>query len=181
MPKIYLSPSVQDFNPYIIGGNEEYYMNLIVDAMIPYLRTKQIEFERSNPGNTLTQVIRRSNDARCDLHIALHSNSSPENIRGMLRGPDVYYHASSVSGRKAAEIMTENLKKIYPDKDLVTAIPTTALAELKGTAAPTILIEIAYHDNFSDAQWIRNNINSIAKNIVLSLTEYFVIPFEDSE
>ena len=27
MPSIYLSPSTQEFNPYIIGGNEEYYMN----------------------------------------------------------------------------------------------------------------------------------------------------------
>ena len=29
MPSIYLSPSTQEFNPYIIGGNEEYYMNLM--------------------------------------------------------------------------------------------------------------------------------------------------------
>lgn len=33
-PNIYLSPSVQDFNEYIIGGSEEYYMNLIADAMV---------------------------------------------------------------------------------------------------------------------------------------------------
>jgi hypothetical protein len=37
MPTIYLSPSTQEFNPYNGGGNEEYYMNLIADAMIPYL------------------------------------------------------------------------------------------------------------------------------------------------
>ena len=28
MPTIYLSPSTQEFNPYVNGGNEEYYMNL---------------------------------------------------------------------------------------------------------------------------------------------------------
>ena len=33
MPTIYLSPSTQEFNPYNGGGNEEYYMNLIADAM----------------------------------------------------------------------------------------------------------------------------------------------------
>ena len=37
MPLIYLSPSTQEFNPYVNGGNEEYYMNLIADAMVPYL------------------------------------------------------------------------------------------------------------------------------------------------
>ena len=39
MPNIYLSPSTQEFNPYAGGGNEEYYMNLIADAMEPYLYT----------------------------------------------------------------------------------------------------------------------------------------------
>ena len=37
MPKIYLSPSTQEYNPYITGnGSEEYFMNLIADAMEPY-------------------------------------------------------------------------------------------------------------------------------------------------
>ena len=38
MPSIYLSPSTQEWNPYVTGGTEEYYMNLVADAMEPYLR-----------------------------------------------------------------------------------------------------------------------------------------------
>ena len=30
MPKIYLSPSLQEYNPYVDGGNEEYYMNCLL-------------------------------------------------------------------------------------------------------------------------------------------------------
>ena len=37
MPKIYLSPSTQEFNQYVGGGNEEQYMNLLADYMEPYL------------------------------------------------------------------------------------------------------------------------------------------------
>ena len=37
MPKIFLSPSAQEFNRYVDGGTEEYYMNLVADAMEPYL------------------------------------------------------------------------------------------------------------------------------------------------
>ena len=34
MPSIYLSPSLQEFNEYYDkSGSEEYYMNLIADAM----------------------------------------------------------------------------------------------------------------------------------------------------
>ena len=38
MPKIYLSPSTQDWNMYVTGsGSEEYNMNLLADALVPYL------------------------------------------------------------------------------------------------------------------------------------------------
>lgn len=53
MPSIYLSPSLQEFNPYIIGGSEEYYMNLVADAMMPYLLASGISVTRNNPTDTL--------------------------------------------------------------------------------------------------------------------------------
>ena len=95
MPSVYLSPSVQDFNETILGESEEYYMNLIVDAMVPYLRASGISFTRNNPYDSLSQVIAQSNAGNYDLHLALHSNASPENLSGMLMGPDVYYYAYS--------------------------------------------------------------------------------------
>ena len=53
MPSIYLSPSTQEGNPYIIGGNEEQYMNLVADAMEPYLRASGITFTRNSPDMTV--------------------------------------------------------------------------------------------------------------------------------
>ena len=43
--------------------------------------------------------------------------------------------------------------------------------------APSVFIELGYHDNADDAAWIKGNLDAIARNIVLSLTEYFDIPF----
>jgi len=177
VPTIYLSPSVQEYNPYIIGGSEEYYMNRIADAMVPYLRASGIGFTRNNPGNTLSQVIAQSNEGNYDLHLALHSNSSPDNMRGVLQGPDVYYYTTSTRGRSAADIINTNLKSIYPNTSLVTVIPTTTLAELRRTKAPAVLIEIAYHDNYADATWIRDNIDAIGRNIAESVAEYLDVPF----
>ena len=85
MPSIYLSPSVQEYNEYITGGSEEYYMNLIADAMVPYLRASGITFTRNNPNDTLSQVIAQSNAGDYGLHLALHSNAAPENMAGMLQ------------------------------------------------------------------------------------------------
>lgn len=179
MPNIYLSPSLQEFNKYVNGGDEEYYMNLIADAMVPYLRANNISFTRNNPTDTLSQVIAQSNAGYYDLHLALHSNSSPENLSGVLQGPDVYYYAYSDDGQRAADIFAANLKDIYPDPSLVNTVPNTSLAELRRVKAPAVLVEVAYHDNYADAQWIKDNINGIAANFVLSLTEYFGIPFEN--
>lgn len=177
MPTIYISPSVQEFNPFIIGGSEEYYMNLIADAMVPYLRASGVNFVRNNPGITLSQVIGQSNAGNYDLHLALHSNTSPENMRGILQGPDVYFYTSSEKGRQAAERIADNLAKIYPNPDLVTTIPTTILVELRKTRVPSVLVEIAYHDNYADAVWIKDNVDAIAKTLAISVAEYLGVPF----
>lgn len=178
MPSLFLSPSVQEFNPFINGlGSEEYYMNLIANAMEPYLIASGISFTRNNPNDTLSQAIALSNAGNYDFHLALHSNAAPPNIAGQLQGPDIYYYATSAEGRRAAEIFEDNLKVIYPNPNLVNTIPNTTLGELRLTKAPANLIELAYHDNLSDAMWIINNIDTIARTLVLSLTEYFGIPF----
>jgi N-acetylmuramoyl-L-alanine amidase len=177
MPAIYLSPSVQEYNPFIFGGSEEYFMNRIADAMVPYLRASEIGFARNNPRETLTEIIGRSNAENHELHLALHSNSSPEGMKGVFQGPDVYFFTTSSDGHRAADIFAENLKKVYLTPKLVTVIPTTILEELRDTAAPAILIQIAYHDNDADAAWVRDNIDEIGKNLAMSTAEYLDVPF----
>lgn len=158
------------------GGNEEYYMNLIADAMEPYLYASGIGFTRNTPDMTAASSIRQSNAGNYDLHLALHSNANDAG-EGKIRGTEVYYFPSSERGRRAAEIIANNLKMIYPLPDRVRTVATTTLGEVRRTKAPSVLIEFAFHDNAADADWIRNNINEIAANVVLSLADYFGIPF----
>ncbi|MEE0772160.1 MAG: N-acetylmuramoyl-L-alanine amidase [Anaerovoracaceae bacterium] len=182
MPNLFLSPSVQEFNPYVNGlGTEEYYMNLIADAMEPYLIASGITFTRNSPDDTLRQVIALSNAGNYDFHLALHSNASPESLSGQLQGSDIYYYATSSEALRAALIFESNLKVIYPDPSRVKTVANTTLAELRLTRAPANLIELAYHDNLEDATWIINNIPLIARTLVLSLTEYFGIPFREPQ
>ena len=171
MPRVYLSPSVQEFNPYLSGGNEEYYMNLIADAIEPYLKASGIEFIRNNPNETLSQAIKNSNEYNTDLHLAIHSNAAPEQLAGKLQGTDSYY------GKEMAKKLMDNFKDIYPNADKVKIVPTTILAELRRTAAPAVLIETAYHDNPEDEKWIKENIDLIGRTIAQSITEYFGVPF----
>jgi len=177
MPTIYLSPSTQESNLFVSGGSEEYYMNLIADAMIPYLNASGIQYVRNTPQMTAASSIAASNAGNYDLHVAIHSNAAPEGRYGTVRGSIVFYYPGSVQGRRAAEIMADNLRTIYPLPDLVRAQPSTTIGELRRTRAPSVFLELAYHDNYDDAAWIKAYIETIARNIVLSLTEYFGIPF----
>lgn len=177
MPIIYLSPSTQEYNPYVGGGNEEYYMNLVADAMEPYLDASGIEYVRNTPDMTAASSIRASNAGHFDAHLALHSNASPPGKEGTQRGTVAFYYPNSMRSHQLADIFASNLKSIYPLPDRVQALPTTSIGEVTRTTAPAVLIELAYHDNTQDADWIRNNIDTIARNLVLSLTEYFGIPF----
>ena len=179
MPKIYLSPSVQEFNHYIDGGNEEYYMYLIADAMEPYLRANNIGFDRNQPEMTLSQVIADSNAQDYDLHLAIHSNASPESSAGQNTGVEIYYFPTSTRGKQLAEAIADNYKSIYREPGDIRTIPTRSLAELRRTKAPAVLIEVGYHDNRGEAQWIRDNIQSIARSLSKSVVEYFNREFID--
>lgn len=181
MPTIYLSPSMQEWNPTVTDRTEEYNMNLIADAMEPYLFSSGIRYLRNTPDMTAALAIQESNAGQYDLHLALHSNAAPEQESGSRRGTEVYYARGSTWGQKAAEIIARNLKQIYPLPDQVRALPTTTLGEVMKTHAPAVLIEFAYHDNLDDALWIEENIQAIARNVVLSLTEYFGIPFVEPQ
>lgn len=179
MPTIYLSPSLQEWNPYVDGGNEEYYMNLIADAMEPYLRASGIDFVRNSPEMTLRQAINQSNAGNYDLHLAIHSNASGEANAGRNRGVEVYYYPTSTKGQDFAELLATNMSDLYPNPDLVKTVPTTSLGELRLTRAPAALIEVAYHDNINDARYIRDNIQNIARNLAKSVAEELGVEFKE--
>ncbi len=173
MPKIYLSPSTQEYNEYITGGTEEEYMNILADALEPYLAEAGIEFDRNTPDMTAASSIAQANSTGgYDFYLSLHSNAAPEEFTGMLRGPDVYYNPDNAESRRAAELIAEQLRLIYPDPQLVDTRPTDYLGEVLRPNAPAVLVEVAYHDNLEDAQWIANNIDEIAQALATATEEF---------
>jgi N-acetylmuramoyl-L-alanine amidase len=178
MPIIYLSPSTQENNFYVTGsGSEEYNMNLLADAMTPYLLSNGIQFKRNTPDMTAASSIRQANSGSYDFYLALHSNASGEGQYGENRGIIAFYYPGSIDGKRAAEIFAKNLREIYPLPSKVQTQSTTSLGEVRQPNFPSVLLEIGYHDNYADAVWVETHMDEIAQNLVLSLTEYFGLPF----
>ncbi len=181
MPSLFLSPSTQEFNPYITEGNEEYYMNLLADALEPYLMALGINYGRNDPALTVGGSVDLSNRGNYDLHLALHSNAAPESLSGQLRGPDMYYYSNSAAGSYYANLIADAFKQIYPDYELVDTRIGDNLYELANTKAPAVLVEVAYHDNLEDALWIMDNIDLMAKALAMATATYFGLPFIEPE
>lgn len=178
MPIIFLSPSTQEWNSYVTpGNNEQLVMNQLADAMEPYLRANGIEFVRNDPDRNVGGAIADSNAGKFDVHLALHSNAAPESYAGKLRGIDIYYSPYSESSERLATIIANNLENIYPLPGKSITRPTTSLGEVTQTRAVAVLCELGYHDNIEDERWLRNNLDAIARNLVMSLTDYFGLPF----
>ena len=164
MPFLFLSPSTQYFNPYVTTGDERYWMNQLADRMEPYLHASGITVTHNNPDGSAAQSIR-------------DSNAAPDALAGTLRGIDAYYYPTSEAGLRMANIMVDNLKPIYPLPDRVQARPSVLIGELRRTRAPAVLLEIGYHDNTEDANWLTGNLDAVARAVSLGVTEYFGVPF----
>ena len=183
MSTVFLSPSLQEFNPYVTGnGSEADFMNRLADEIIPGLLLNGVGLSRSDRIGSVADAIEKSNAYRPDLHVALHSNASPEGMNGRMQGPEIYYYKDSAEGLRAAELIGAQLAQVYPFGDTVALIPTDdELAELLRTKAPAAFVEVGYHDNPADAAWIESNLPAIANAINRGIADYLDIPFSDTE
>lgn len=152
-------------------------MNLLADALIPYLLANGIRYQRNRPEMTAGSSIREANAGDYDFYLALHSNAAPEGQYGEKRGIIAFYYPGSSQGQRAAELIAEELRKIYPLPNKVTTSPTTTLGEVRLSRAPAVLVEIGYHDNYDDAIWLEGHWDAIAQQLARALTSYFDLPF----
>lgn len=182
---VYLSPSVQEWNiGYGNYGNEQDRMNMVADVVEYELLRNGLTVARNMPSQTLTQVVADSNAKSPAVHVAIHSNAS---ANGNARGPEVYVHRFGGDAERLARDIYAQLLDIsetdgFGVKEGYTAFNGSGYYELRRTRAPAVLIEVAFHDNPQDAQFIIDNIYEIGVAIAKGILEYFGVPYTpDSE
>lgn len=178
MPGIYLRPSTRSWSTYITGnGSEEYHMNLLADHMIPYLQANAIRYTRNTPGMTGATSVARANQGDYDFYLALDSTASKIGSGGKNRGIIVSYVPGSSEGQRAAELIADHLRSIYPFPNQVRSQPVTELEAMYRPKFPAVQVRIGYHDNMGDAVWTESHFDAIAQQLVRALTDYFGLPF----
>lgn len=173
MPRIYISPSSQERNhgiaPFTV---EETEMNKIADILIPLLdKDGRFVTKRNSPSWDVSQMASDSNSFKADIHLAIHSNA------GGGVGTEVYAYGPGTNSERFAKALYNQVAPLSPGKDRGVKF-NKGLYEVgdhvKATAA---LIELGFHDNAADAQWLATNSQQIAEALYKGICDYFGIAY----
>lgn len=156
--KVYLNPSVQIHNMYY--GNicsEAEAMNAVSHLIYQKLSKNQRFIVYQNDRMlSLSESVKESNALKVDYHLALHSNA------GGGSGSESFF--VSDSSFASAVLSGFNRCHSYPTRGIKEG---SHLYELKNsTAKNKALIEFLFHDNESEATFIRNHYELLADSIV---------------
>lgn len=168
MYKIYLSPSTQD-KSLGVGeyGTEEYRMNMVADVVERVLvGSGDFVVYRNRRGMSKEDIINESNILKVDIHIAIHSNYGGAN------GPECFPKVGCERSNGVAKEVYRKLNNIYYNRETDNGITyNNKIIEITNVNSPAVLVEVGYHDNEKDAEWIINNIYIIGEAIANGIIE----------
>lgn len=168
--KIYLSPSVQENNKGIGDyGTEEKRMNEIADIVQRELSNREnIQLKRNLPNMNATQITNDSNSWNADYHCSLHSNA------GGGSGCEIYHYVDGTDNLsvKIARRVYSKVVNISPNPGRGMKNGMKLFEVNDNIKAISFLIEIGFHDNLVDANFIINEKEKIGRAIAEGILEH---------
>ena len=171
--KIYISPSDQTKNTYAAGNtNEAVQCRQIGKYLAEAL--KRCGFEtKINLTASMAQRVTESNEWGADLHICIHTNGFNEKVTGTrLMSYDL-----KNEGYKACKAIFDVLAPLTPGtSENISAHPE--LYEIRKATAPTVYVEVDFHDVDEIALWIIDHKEDIAEAICKGVCNYYGVTYK---
>ena len=169
--KIYLSPSDQRSNRYAVGNTNEAEQcrRIALAAQAALTRCGfQVKTNVSwNGDDAMDKRIAESNAWGADAHIPIHTNA----FNGKVAGTRLFCYDTAGEGYRLCKAILEALSPITPGQsDSITAY---GWAEVVRTHATAAYLEVGFHDNPVEAQWIIDHTDDIAEAIAIGCCKYF--------
>ena len=170
--KIYLSPSSQPDNAYAYGNtNEQEQCRRISAACAKALERCGFEVKDGNSGTMYTRVS-ESDAWGADLHVPIHTNA----YDGSVSGTRIFCFNTTGEGYKAANAVFNELAPVTPGtSESVRA--DASLYEIKEAYAPTVYIEVEFHDVAASAKWIVENVEIIGEAIAKGICNHYGVSY----
>lgn len=171
--KIYLSPSEQPDNAYAYGNTNEKVQCCKISAAAEKA-LKRHGFEVINA--TASNLSARCNEADkwgADLYIPIHTNA----YNGKVSGTRMFCYSLSGEGYKACNAIYKVLAPFTPgDSENIKARPE--LYEVKTPKAPTVYIEVDFHDVPDVAKWIIEHTEEIGEMICKGVCNHYGVTYK---
>lgn len=182
-PVIYLSPSSQPLNRYVVGDtNEKQEMEELARQIQGILEQ---EYDCTVIMATLSLGIgsagrpKEAKEKGANIYVAIHSNAGGG---GQASGAMAFYHPGCTLSRKLAKQMVEELNAICPipsnrttsDQSGMDVFGGAGYAEIRlpyQYGLSPVLVETNFHDNPKTARWIIDHKGSIAAGYVHALVK----------
>lgn len=166
--KIYVSPSSQTTNKYAVGNTTEAIQcRKIAVALVAALQRCGFDAMTNLTGDMYARV-KESDKWGANLHLPIHTNAHNKKVKGTR----LFSYDTKGEGYKACKAIMTTLAPITPgNSDSIT--PNKALYEVWKPKATTAYIEVAFHDNAEEAQWIIDSTEAIAEAICKGVCKHY--------
>ena len=169
---VYLASSNQYYNigvtPYT---NERKEMNLVSDLIEKKLTSKNIKVYRNDYLSSYSNILSECEYNNIDLLVSLETTSSDSHDKS---GIQTIITNSSSNSYSLSNIINSNLNKLKESKLMYSNNIKGSNTIEKGNML-SLMVELGYHDNETDAKFIINNREKIAESIADSILSYYGI------
>lgn len=166
--KIYISPSSQPENTYAVGNTNEQEQCRKIGAALEQALDKCGFSAYVGLSGTMQTRTADSNKLDVDLHLPIHTNG----FDGTVAGLRIMVNKKGGEAEQIAKAIMATLAPITPGaSDGISEYPD--LYEIKYTNAPCVYIEVGFHDNPEEAQWIIDHTQDIAEAICKGLCNHY--------
>lgn len=169
---VYLASSNQYYNigvtPYT---NERKEMNLVSDLIEKKLTSKNIKVYRNDYLSSYSNILSECEYNNIDLLVSLETTSSDSHDKS---GIQTIITNSSSNSYSLSNIINSNLNKLKESKLMYSNNIKGSNTIEKGNML-SLMVELGYHDNETDAKFIINNREKIAETIADSILSYYDI------
>ncbi len=171
--KIYLSPSEQPKNRYAYGNtNEKDQCRRISAVTAEALKRHGFEVIDAT-ASTLSARCNEANKWGADLYIPIHTNA----FNGKVSGTRMFCYRLSGEGYKACKAIYNVLAPLtIGESENIKERPE--LYEVNMPKAPTVYIEVDFHDVPEVAKWIIEHTKEIGETICKGVCDYYGVEYK---
>lgn len=172
MAKIFLSPSNQANNIYAYGGaNESEQCLKIATACEEALKRCGFETMLMHK-ESMAERCKKADAWGANLYVPIHTNA----YNGKVGGTRLFYYSKNGEEYKACKAVFDVLAPFTPGTS-ENYRQNTSLYEVRVPKAPTVYIEVDFHDVPEIAKWIIANTKQIGEKICEGICNHYGVKY----